>query len=107
MMISYATVLERLRLWRETALAQLAESRDVLPLKLELDAAITLLELCERVQLHPRDRVTVLPELRTRSPSSVYRVAEDNETDDRAHWRVLDLELSSGDVIIARTRHRR
>jgi hypothetical protein len=102
--IAYAQVLQQLRAWREAAVAQLAETRDALPLKLELDGAIASLELCERFQIHPRDRVSVLPEQHTRSPSSTYRVAEDNETDDRAHWRVLSLELAPGDLIIERTR---
>ena len=104
----FAAVLQRLNSWREDVIGQLRDSSDhaeALTLKLQLDNAIATLELCERYRISPEATVTVLPDLRTMTPSCAYRVVEDNETDNQADWIELEindyhLELSPGDIII-------
>lgn len=104
----FATVLQRLSLWREEVFARLRDPSvhaEALTLKLQLDAAIAALEFFERYQIKPNAPVTVLPDLKTQSPSSAYRVAEDHESDNQANWVELEinewhLELHPGDIII-------
>ncbi len=104
----FTTVLQRLSLWRDEVLVQLRAplgDTEALTLKLDLDAAIAALKFCERYQIRPEAPVTVLPELKTRSPSSAFRVAEDHESDNQANWVELEinewhLELYPGDIII-------
>ena len=78
---------------------------EALALKRELDTAIAALELCQRFQIRPDAPVTVLPDLRMMTPSCAYRVMEDRETDNWAHWVEMEIEghhfeLSPGDIII-------
>ena len=104
----FVMVLQRLHLWREETLVQLRDSSvhaEALTLKVQLDAAIAALEFCERYQVKPEAPVTVLPDLKTQTPSSAFRVAEDHESDNKANWVELEindwhLELSPGDIII-------
>ncbi len=106
--IEFGVVLQRLNLWREESVVQLRDPSnraEALTLKLQLDAAIAALEFCERYQIKPDAPVTILPGLKTRSPSSAYRVAEDHESDNKANWVELEvngwhLELYPGDIII-------
>jgi len=104
----FTAVIHRLGRWRVDVITQLrdpAAHAEALALKRELDAAIAALELCQRFQIRPEGRVTMLPDLLTMTPSCAYRVMEDQETDDRAQWVELEvegyhLELSPGDIII-------
>ena len=48
--------------------------------------AIGLLELCQEHDIFPTSRVLVLPPPLTLTPSSEYRLIEDNETEDRQNW---------------------
>ncbi|QDQ86915.1 hypothetical protein FMZ60_04470 [Alcaligenaceae bacterium SJ-26] len=64
--------------------------------KLSLDDAIACLQLCEQYGIHAKARITVLPETRTRTPSSEYRILEDHESEDRSIWTELEL---SGEAI--------
>ena len=106
--VEFAAVLQRLNSWRVEVIGQLRDpSRhaEALTLKLQLDAAIAAPEFCGRHQISPEAIVTVLPDLRTMTPSCAYRVVEDNETDNQADWVELEindyhLELSPGDIII-------
>ncbi|QVL30745.1 hypothetical protein KIH39_18045 [Telmatocola sphagniphila] len=86
----FTTVLSKLRSWRsEVILQDLGDpekQQDGLQLKLELDEAISWLELCQKYDIHPSSKVLVLPVPLTVTPSSEYRLIEDNETDDREKW---------------------
>jgi len=87
--IQFSEVVERLRQWRDTALEQMKDpvSRsEALQLKLQLDGAIDCLRLCERYRIRPDARVVRLPEPQTKTPSSEYRIVEDQETDRREYW---------------------
>ena len=105
---NFAMVLQRLNLWREEVFVQLRDPlvhAEALTLKLQFDAAIAALEFCQRHQISPEAPVTVLPDLKTQTPSSTFRVAEDHESDDKANWVELEinnwhLELYPGDIII-------
>ena len=57
--------------------------------KLQIDDAIASLKLCERHSITASAKVIELPETRTRTPSSEYRVLEDHETEDREIWTEL------------------
>ena len=108
----FATVILKLGSWRADAVARLREPEahaEALALRRELDAAIAALELCQRFQIRPDARVTVLPDLGTMTPSCAYRVMADQETDDRTQWVELEIEgyhfeLSPGDIIIEQGR---
>lgn len=110
--LDFKTVIHKLDLWREDAVAQLRDPQthaEALMLKRQLDVAIAALELCQRFQIKPEGRVTVLPDLGTMTPSCAYRIMEDQETDNRAQWVELEiegyhLELSPGDIIIEQGR---
>ena len=65
--------------------------RSRLALKLQLDDAITCLQWCEAHSITASAKVTQLPETRTRTPSSEYRIVEDHETEDRSVWTELQL----------------
>ncbi len=104
-------VLLKLRSWRDETVAALrSDSGDrsvELALKRELDRAIACVELCDRYAIDPQGKVTVLPESRTRTPSSEYRLVEDHETDDRAHWTEVHVDgepvrPAPGDAILTR-----
>ncbi|MDR2326167.1 MAG: hypothetical protein LBE51_12300 [Acidovorax sp.] len=74
--------------------AQLVEElkqgqRDRLAHKLQLDDAIACLQWCEAHSITASAKVTQLPETRTRTPSSEYRIVEDHETEDRSIWTEL------------------
>ena len=104
----FTAVIHKLNSWREEAISRLRDPSahaEALALKHQLDSAIAALELCQRFQIRPDAPATVLPDLRTMTPSCAYRVMEDQETDDRTQWVELDiegyhLELSPGDIII-------
>lgn len=110
--LNFTTVIHKLDLWREDAVAQLRDPQahaEALTLKRQLDAAIAALELCQRFQIRPDAPMTALPNLGTMTPSCAYRVVEDQETDDRAQWVELEiegyhLELSPGDIVIEQGR---
>jgi hypothetical protein len=92
---------------RAASVAALRGDASELGLKLELDRAIALLELCERYALDPRGEITVLPEPLTRSPSSELRLMEDHESEDRTRWTevVVDgrpVRPAPGDLLLAR-----
>jgi hypothetical protein len=87
--IQFDGVLERLRQWRDNLVEQMgdpAPRSEDLRLKLQLDDAIACLRLCEKHQIRPDAMLVRLPEPQTRTPSSEYRVVEDQETDGREHW---------------------
>jgi len=87
--VQFDEIVKRLHQWRNTVLEQMrdpASKSESARLKLQLDDAIDCLGLCERYQIGPNARVVRLPEPRTNTPSSEYRVVEDQETDQREHW---------------------
>jgi len=93
--IHFSEVQEQLGQWRNTVLAQLkdpASRPDALRLKIEIEQAMACLGFCERHQIQPNARAVHLPEPKTQSPSSEYRIVEDQETDQREHWIEVSLE---------------
>ena len=68
------------------------ERQSALGEKIELDRAIGCLRLCMRYDISPTDRVSVLPEPTTLTPSSEYRIVEDHESDDRAWWTEVRID---------------
>ncbi len=104
----FEQIISKLRAWRDEVIVQLRSSEtreEALKLKLQLDAAIGALEFCQRFDVRTNSRVTVLPDTKTQTPSSVYRVLEDHETEERAYWVELEINgepfhLYPGDMII-------
>jgi len=85
----FKSVLPKLRSWRSEVIEGLADhekQQEVVQLKLELDQAIACLELCQEYDVRPISRLLVIPDPSTTTPSSEYRLIEDNETDDREQW---------------------
>ena len=107
--IAFEEVTAKLRVWREQIVVELRSPDthdEVILLKRQLDAAINCLEFCQRHQIRPNSKVIVLPDTQTQTPSSNYRVLEDDETDDRECWIELEingepLNLYPGDIIIS------
>ena len=93
----FAQVLRKLEEWRAEITEQLRQAQnDALPLKLEVDAAIECLRMCADYGISRPARVVRLPERRNRTPSSEYRLMEDQETDDRQHW--IEVEVNGEPV---------
>jgi hypothetical protein len=87
--IQFDAVLERLERWRESVVEQLsdpASHAEALRVKLQIDDAIGCLALCERHQIRSDARVIQLPEPRNMTPSSEFRIIEDQESDQREYW---------------------
>jgi hypothetical protein len=85
----FKSLLPKLRSWRAAVIQGLADPekrQEGLQLKSELDQAIAWLELCQEFGLCPSPKVIVIPQPGTTTPSSEYRLIEDNETDDRGQW---------------------
>jgi len=55
-------------------------------MKRELDRAIECLEFCQKYDIRTNSSVIVIPNPVTMTPSSEFRLIEDNETDDRQQW---------------------
>ncbi|MGI4790870.1 MAG: hypothetical protein ACRYFS_18720 [Janthinobacterium lividum] len=106
--VKFTEVISKLISWREEALSDLRTPETHaagLILKRQLDDAIAQLELCQRFQIRPSEKITILPNLRTMSPSSSYRLIEDNETDNPKYWIEFKVDgeyfrLMPGDIII-------
>jgi hypothetical protein len=69
--------------WRSQPDAGEANSHNLLK---EIDDAIGCLKLCEKYHLHAGSKVTVIPFPQNRTPSSEFRLIEDQETESREHW---------------------
>jgi hypothetical protein len=66
-----------------------------------------VLSQATRLGLDGREKAWIMPEGRTRTPSSEYRVLEDHETDNREHWIEVvvqgdPLRLQIWDIILRR-----
>ena len=58
-------VISRLRVQQQALVTQLRETRgaaDVLEEKRQVDRAIACLEICERFQIHPDSKITMIPD---------------------------------------------
>ena len=85
-------VLSDLESLRSQAIADLKQGDDSrLQWKLQLDDAIQCLKFCRAHEITASAKVIQLPETRTRTPSSEYRILEDHETDDRECWTELKI----------------
>jgi hypothetical protein len=85
----FGALLPKLRAWKSEVVQALGDSKNEqggLRLKREIGQAIALLEFCQRYDIRPGSKVLVVPEPSTMSPSSEYRLIEDNETDEREQW---------------------
>ena len=85
----FKSVLPKLRSWRSEVIRSLADpekQQERVQLKLELDQGIACLEFCQEHDVHPNSRAIVIPNPSMMTPSSEFRLIEDNETDDRDHW---------------------
>ena len=73
--------------------------------KLQFDMAIKWLKKGMQYQIDPNSAVTILPNLKTSTPSSEYRIIEDHESDDQMSWEEVkingtELRPNPGDFII-------
>src|ERR1700733_14136588 len=85
----FKSVLLKLRSWRSEViqgLADLGMPHETVQLKAELDRAIACLEFCQEHDVRSSSRVLVIPNPSTMTPSSEFRLIEDNETEDREQW---------------------
>lgn len=89
----FDAVIAQLEHLRADAIASLRQGdRTHLAHKLQLDDAIASLRFCEAHAITAAAVVTQLPETRTRTPSSEYRIVEDHESDDRELWTELHVD---------------
>lgn len=113
--VAFESVLSKLRLWRFDVTASLADpekQHEFFQSKLELDQAIACLEFCRQHSIRPNSRVIVIPDLSTTTPSSEFRLIEDNETDNRDHWIEVKVDgefirPSTGSLIIESSAQRK
>lgn len=87
-------VMRHLEQERDAAVERLCTHREASALewKLELDLALSCLAMFEKLGIDPTFEAFVLPEKRTTTPSSEYRLVEDHETDDPRYWKEVDLD---------------
>lgn len=93
--IQFDAVLERLEEWRESLLDRLSDpalQAETLRVKLQIDDAIGCLRLCERYQITSGASVVQLPEPDTRTPSSEFRIIEDQESEKRECWNEVMID---------------
>ena len=96
---SLEPVVQRLTAWRAEVVERLrGGDPDALALKLSLDAAVRLLEVCERGHLPVGGEVVALPAPGDFAPLGEYRVVWDAETEDPRHWREV-ARASPGDLL--------
>ena len=90
----FAHVHKVLRELREQAVQRLrlGDETDALALKLEVDDALRCLAWVEHWALTGREATRRLPDQKTRTPSSQFRVVEDHESDRREHWEEVEVE---------------
>ena len=63
----------------------------------------------EQFQIDPKSELYELPEQKTPTPSSEFRIIEDHESDDEQYWKELDfngkqLRPVPGDLILLKKR---
>jgi hypothetical protein len=91
----FSEVIQKLEVLRSQAIEELRQGNDsCLHVKLQLDDAIGCLRFCEIHTITASAKVMQLPETRTRTPSSEYRILEDHETEDRNVW--TELKIGTG-----------
>ena len=81
------------------------KNEELLNKKLQFSMAVEWLKKGMRFQIHPKSKVKVLPEQKTMTPSSEYRIIEDHESDNKEYWTEVrpngeELRPSPGDFVI-------
>ena len=107
MKVNYDEVIELLDLELVKIVEQLKvkRSKALIAKKKQIDNAIKWLKKGMEHQISPDAKSIVLPEKRTQTPSSEYRLIEDHETDDKQYWtevKINDSELRPlpGDLLL-------
>ncbi|MEM9672566.1 MAG: hypothetical protein AAF992_08220 [Bacteroidota bacterium] len=108
--IEYSFVVSELVKLRDVVIANLKinQSQELLSRKTEIDRAIRWLEKGQEFNIHPKSKITVLPDTRVQTPSSEYRVIEDCESDDPNYWIEVKVKGESikplpGSLIVERS----
>ena len=75
--------------------------------KIEIEHAVAVLSQAARLGLSGREESWTMPDCRTPTPSSEYRVVEDNETEQREYWTEVSIDgkrvrLLPGDIVLRR-----
>ena len=107
---SFTHSMRALDVLRDQAISELKGSgpRGVaLEIKLEIDRAMAVLRLASHLELKGSEKCFVLPDTLVPTPSSQYRIVEDNETDEPQFWREVasdsgQLRLLPRDVVLMR-----
>lgn len=93
----FCEVITQLESLRSQVIADLKQGDNFrLQSKLQLDDAIQCLKFCRTHDITASAKVIRLPETRTRTPSSEYRILEDHETEDRNGW--TELKVGSAQI---------
>lgn len=88
----FSEAIKKLEMLRSSVIEDLKRGDDSrLQVKLQLDDAIQCLRFCEAHAITASAKVIQLPQTRTRTPSSEYRIFEDHETEDREFWTELKI----------------
>ena len=107
MEIRYSNIISEIEKEINSIILKLKEnkSEELLIKKNEYGNALKWLRKGEEYQINPKSKFIVLPQQSTKTPSSEFRIIEDNESDDIKNWtqvKVQDLELrpSPDDILI-------
>ncbi|WP_061250164.1 hypothetical protein [Leptospira alstonii] len=91
--INYQFAISILRLKIDEIVDELRNKQDQesLLLKKELDKAIIWLIKGEEHNIDPNKEILILPEVRTQTPSSEFRIIEDHESDKALNWTEIEI----------------
>jgi hypothetical protein len=104
-------VIEHLTQWRaelakRTEFSSIEEKAEHIGLLNVIELNISQLRLCEEFGIVPSAQILVLPDIIRSCYQPEYRIVEDSESDDPAHWREVvfpeakRVRLTDGDIVI-------
>lgn len=107
MKINYNNIIELLNSESEKIIEELRidSTQELVDKKRSIDNAIKWLRKGMDNQINPDLKIVVIPEKKTKTPSSEYRLIEDQESDERKHWTEVkfndeELRPVPGDFLI-------
>ncbi|WP_298516389.1 hypothetical protein [uncultured Kordia sp.] len=75
---------------------RIQSSQELIAEKKALDMAISWLEKADSLNIDVNKKIVQIPQNKTNTPSSEFRIIEDHESDDKNNWEEIEI---NGEVI--------